>query len=850
MTVSLPPQSNSSKDAQAARKRRRRAPAGGAADDCFTCIKRNTKCDRRRPYCSQCLEIGNECSGYKTQLTWGVGVASRGKLRGLSLPIAKAPPVAPVGKKTTSRARASSAATSTQWSDPEEGSRKIHRHDVNISGDHGVSVASTPYGTYPEYPRFSQAEPIPTTAHRAWSSLPAYASHLGPHDLPRYNKAHTSMSHFPIMGESLSSVDSLSDVDYTLSPGVGHSPYPREEIPFVHSPTVMYDNYTGQNSPVPQSPVSAIMIDQRAPTSCPSLVYAPSEPSSSLSSHPDSFEPQMAHRLVADSDSLSVPEMEPYSTSPHSAGGPFWPSPNPKDDDVTSHAVEPTSAGLALPYENQSIQVSPDLIAKMPFFMDYYENIMCPSMVLVDGPNNPYRDHILQLASGSRSLQHAICALSACNLRMKRRLSLGQHARDPESNGSERLSDTQSDHHSLAEEHQHRNLAVHLLNQQLNDPTKSCHDSVLATILLLCHYRMVESGVAKFHTQFAGVKKILSMRGSAPYQGSSDSSWMEAIFTYFDSISASINDREAQLNHTFYGLPPDANLLPPGAENLVGCDRELFKTINKLGRLNLLSQHRRVQSVLASPTGRVGTPGATSPLGSPLGHSFKQAAPSIGDFFSINHHRYDGNGFASQLDDEEILSTGLCSSPHYDDHRSNFWREWKDARMALQNWEFDAQRMAASLPNPATQNQIRDLHSLSEAFRYAALLYTERLASPNVPSSHNNFRNLVSQVVYYATSLEAGSNAEKFLLWPLFVAGSECVNELQQNIVRNKCREIMSRSGYMNNLAAIEVLERLWAGEYYEPPTSPGSKLGMRRGCFNWTKCIGGPGVEVEWIMF
>ncbi|KAI1407015.1 fungal-specific transcription factor domain-containing protein [Hypoxylon sp. FL1857] len=845
MTVSLPPSSNSSKDTQAARKRRRRAPAGGAADDCFTCIKRNTKCDRRRPYCSQCLEIGNECSGYKTQLTWGVGVASRGKLRGLSLPIAKAPPVAPVGKKAASRARASSAATSTQWSDPEEGHR-VHRDDVDIGGDHTTSVPTTPYGAYSEYPRFSHGEPTPS--QRAWGGLPAYAGNVNAHGQPRYQKLSSSMGHFPIIGESLSSsVDSLSEVDYTISP-VGHS-YHREEIPFVHSPTLLYETYTSQSSPVPQSPASAIMIDQRAPTSCPSLVYAPSEPSSSLSSHPDSFEPQMSHRLVADSDNLSVPEMESYSTSPHSAGSSHWASSISRDDDVTPHAVEPAPATLALSYESQSIQVSPDLIAKMPFFMDYYENIMCQSMVLVDGPNNPFRDHILRLASGSRSLQHAICALSACNLRMKRRLSLGQRARDSESS-SPRLSEAQSDQHSLSEEHQHRNLAVHLLNQQLNDPTKSCHDSVLATILLLCHYRMVESGVAKFHTQFAGVKKILSMRGSAPYQGSSESSWMEAIFTYFDSISASINDREAQLNHSFYGLPPEANLLPPGAENLIGCDIELFKTISKLGRLNLLSQHLPVQSSLTTPTGRIGTPSATSPLGSPLGHSFKQPAPSIGDFFSINHHRYDGNGFASQLDDEEILSTGLCSSPQYDEHRSSFWREWKDARMALQSWEFNPQRVASSLPNSATQTQIRDLHSLSEAFRYAALLYTERLASPNVPSSNNNFRNLVSQVVYYATSLEAGSSAEKFLLWPLFVAGSECVNELQQNIVRNKCREIMSRSGYMNNLAAIEVLERLWAGEYYEPPTSPGNKLGMRRGCFNWTKCIGGPGVEVEWIMF
>ena len=72
-----------------------------ASDDCFACAKTETKCDRKRPYCSQCLEGGKKCSGYKTQLTWGVGVASRGKLRGLSLPVANssAAPATPLAKE-------------------------------------------------------------------------------------------------------------------------------------------------------------------------------------------------------------------------------------------------------------------------------------------------------------------------------------------------------------------------------------------------------------------------------------------------------------------------------------------------------------------------------------------------------------------------------------------------------------------------------------------------------------------------------------------------------------------------------------------------------------------------------
>ncbi|KXH36206.1 hypothetical protein CSIM01_09379 [Colletotrichum simmondsii] len=854
-------QSAQAKDAAAAasvRKRRRRAPAGGAADDCFTCSKRNVKCDRRRPYCSQCLEIGNECSGYKTQLTWGVGVASRGKLRGLSLPIAKAPPVAGVAKKSPSRPRANSTATSAGWADADDMSRRSPRNDAGFSPEHVVSTPTTPYPHSYDMLSMSHPEHTPSMTAGHWGGLP-YSNSM-PTDGPNYRKLGAHLGPLPISSALSSSLESVSDGDY-MSP-MSHS-YSRDDIPFLHSPNVMYDGYSTHGSPVPQSPISAILIDQRAaPTSCPSLVYAPSEHSSSLTSHMDNFESQLSQKLMRECDTLSVPEMDAYSTSCNSNGH-VWTSP-PPEEMSPHHSDHHASAQWPTMFEPQAVHVNSDLIAKMPFFMDYYKNIMCPGMVFMDGPSNPYREHILHLASSSQSLQHAICALSACNLRMKRRLSLGQDTRElseklmAEKSTAESMADAQPEDQSLSEEYQHRNLAVHLLNQQLNDPAKSSHDSVLATILLLCHYRMVESGIAKFHTQFAGVKKILSMRRSQNLAPSRDSAWMEAIFTYFDAISASINDREAQLNSTFYGVMPDAQLLPPGAENLVGCDRELFKTISKLGRLNLLSQHRSVQNLVTSPMARNIPSRSQSPLSSPLGHSFKSNLnglhhQQLGDIYSLPGHRFDGNGFGSTLDDDEFVSSTLCSSATYDDNRNNFWREWKEARVALQSWEFDSARLHASLPSPATPAQVRDLGSLSEAFRYAALLYTERLASPNVPSTHSNFQNLVSQVVYYATSLEAGSQAEKFLLWPLFVAGSECVNELQQNIVRSKCRDIMGRSGYMNNLAALDVLERLWAGEWKDnEPRSPAAvKLeAMRRGPFNWTRCIGGPGVEVEWIMF
>jgi len=55
--------------------------------DCRVCNRRRIKCDRRVPTCSKCEKRGLTCSGYGVLLKWDQGVASRGKLKGRSIPI-------------------------------------------------------------------------------------------------------------------------------------------------------------------------------------------------------------------------------------------------------------------------------------------------------------------------------------------------------------------------------------------------------------------------------------------------------------------------------------------------------------------------------------------------------------------------------------------------------------------------------------------------------------------------------------------------------------------------------------------------------------------------------------------
>ncbi|KAG9248220.1 fungal-specific transcription factor domain-containing protein [Calycina marina] len=856
------------------RKRRRRAPASGATDDCFTCTKRNLKCDRRRPYCSQCLEFGKECSGYKTQLTWGVGVASRGKLRGLSLPVARSAPVAKSPPVSGNRQRTLSTAS-------------VHREDVKIKLESALS--SEPFTNYdfvnmaPHGVTNPPLHQIPDWNMDASHEYPIQDYHQPDgmshqRQLPQLHRLNTLQ--LSLGRDNMGTSSSLDSINSAYADSDYNSPlsrsYQNDDIPFLQSPVPVYGSYSTRDS-VPHSPVAGMMSDPRGgPTSCPDPYYAQSEISSSISSHQNLYDiaesrqhqpSPSTNEVFYDDDMLGhqhVHEIDAYATSARSSHF-GWTSVNDSEEAV-SHPPSEADAAYRLDHESHdstSSTTSVDLTPRISFFLDYYEKIICPSVVVLDSPSNPYREHILSLANTSQSLTHAICALAACNLRMKRKRSLGQNhwshqpfefdLQDHSYGGHSRsrptcvrrtshlpMSPDATNDSSIQEEYQHRSLAVSLLNQQLSDPSKTRHDCVLATLFILCHYRMCESGIAQFRTQFAGVKKILGIRDSGLETG--NWGWMETLFTYFDGIAASINDREAQLRGGYVSMIAETHPNPNHAlENMAGCDSQLFKTIARLGRLNLLSQHR---PVLADPT-QASLECLASRRESPPQPRSGLAGQALADFYNLHGHSFDGNGFASLIDDDATFPL-LKSTTSHEDLRSTFWAEWKAARNALQEWEFDPSRLLPTLPTTPTPAQLRDFGYISEAFRYSALIYTERLACPNLPSSHLNFQNLVSQVLYYITSLEQGSGCEKFLLWPLFISGSECVNELHQGIVRGKCRGIMSRSGYLNNLAGLDVLEKLWTEKEdrigdQEKDSCPG--IG---GPFRWTKYMEGDG---EWIM-
>lgn len=800
------------------RKRRKRAPTGGAAADCFTCTTLDLQCDRRRPYCSQCLEHGKDCSGYKTQLTWGVGVASRGKLRGLSLPVAGtkrlATSIPAVKAKKKSPISSSKPKGGTMLADPsvapkaETTSSSDTRSDAGFTPTSATTANSNAAGagltSWHPSPQMDglMSAPVQVKAEHTQPSPAAYQTTFAAHpqDLGHAQRKQLKGSQ-QSKTTSRQSLDLLQDNSsyyrtHTLSPmPMSTSP---EEVRRIEAQN---DYWAGSHSCT-----SAASLGGSIPGFRPSFSQgfinvnfdSPTEAQFTGTNgwHGDEVDEEYSH-IITDEEYAVADELSPYS--------------------------------VALNGQNFGLNLSPfagvTAVGKTPrmqYLINYYTEVISPVIVAFDGPTNPYRTHILRLAAESETLQHAISALSASNLRQRRVtgwVSTGKT--DPArrssiahltlANDSFHTHGTLSLQEQVREETLHRSLAISALNAQLADPIRRKDDSTLAILLILCLFHICDSGVAKFQTQFAGVKKLLKMRGEDLNFDSKETKWFTRMFTWFDAMTATVNNREGQLQ----GYHLDVSSLSDeewALENLAGCDGQLFKTIAKLGRLNVLSQGKPVDS---SPTV------VSRPM--PV---------------SADYSNFDGNGWARLVADEDLFSQKTMDA----DVQTQFWREWREIRQALQTWQLDTSlfdHTSAEAPLLTLEQRV-DLKNISESFRYSALLYTERLATPAAPSSDSKIQVWVQKALEFIKQVKA----DVYLLWPLFITGSECTNEADRGVIRGRCLDIQKDSGFFNNASCLELLEKVWRANPVAGKREDGQDSG-----FKFSHVMMAEGNEGEYIV-
>ncbi|KMU74586.1 hypothetical protein CISG_04293 [Coccidioides immitis RMSCC 3703] len=232
-------------------------------------------------------------------------------------------------------------------------------------------------------------------------------------------------------------------------------------------------------------------------------------------------------------------------------------------------------------------------------------------------------------------------------------------------------------------------------------------------------------------------------------------------------MTAAVNDRDSQLGAEFLDLVTQTGD-EWALENLAGCESRLFRMVAQLSRLNQLSQMKPVE-----PNEFVEKPVATV-----------TPPPSMLHYPTFSSPIYSREGFVPFPSDMPFNAYQVS------DPRTEFWQEWRAMRQRLESWRMDPASTTAPRPTtpshtptssahflsssgftsatpPATstlahvpQANLPDVSNISESFRYAGLLYLERLANPNIPSTHARIQNLVYGALHYITAVQSdGQNA-------------------------------------------------------------------------------------------
>jgi hypothetical protein len=769
------------------------------------------KCDRKRPYCTQCIDIGKECSGYKTALTWDVGVASRGKLRGLSCPVANknvdGSDASPAEVEKRRRTGSTSKPKKEQPDNEAKPALSNSMPTLDASAGHfdGVSQAY-----------ISSTLPVASPSMSSGWQLSSFQDHLQSRptnstrhlslDQPSIQHLHTSLGpqyDAHNMPRSSRSFSSYADTEFQSPLEFAHTPAslpvseqlpPAMSAPF-DDPSIVASVLQELRNPQPSINTYTSMVDSTLQSADISNTL-PNSDSAHVSQYEiDSFNNSLFNRLATYvgpvtnnqlglsqfNDSDAQLENEQYSL------------------DRTGHSLFDTR--FASPFFNMS--------PRLQSLMEYYSRSVCPYLVAFDGPDNPYRKHILQLAMDNEGLQNAIAALSTNNFRMRKKQPRQIGFVEEITNAFD-SSSSKDWNEPTSEEVCFKQMAISQLNLQLHKKQAAQDDSVLAMLLILCLFHVCDSGFSQFQNQLAGVQLLLSYRRSDTH--SDFTRWVKMFFVWFDVMTSTVNDREVQIeSESLAMLDFSANL---GAlEQYSGCDGRLFKLISRLGRLNVLAQGKPVKGQASTERKRPSTH-SVNPFKRPK-TTMKFAGPR--SLNPIDYDNIDGNGWGTPIissDDDAEGSADEASGGL--DNRQEFWTEWYDIRNRLCSWHMEV----PSITTPGTPNAPtdpaeldagqRDLIHINESFRYSALLYTERLGHPLLPSSHDQFQQLVSQVLCHITALPVTSCVNKFLMWPLFIAGTECVDEGHREFIRGRCRDLTEESGFFNNISSLWILEKVW----------------------------------------
>lgn len=294
-------------------------------------------------------------------------------------------------------------------------------------------------------------------------------------------------------------------------------------------------------------------------------------------------------------------------------------------------------------------------------------------------------------------------------------------------------------------------------------------DEVLAVIILLLYYevdsrnqriirrmlifdQIVRSGSSTvLNSHLRGALSIMRERRT---KRGSTSAFLERAFRYFDVASAL----------SFGSSPMSGTILVPTAQDFVSVhDRSPMASVDTLFGL-------------------------------------------VADLWPIIHRLASLVDVKRSLDKEERQSPGHDKANNM---RADFETNTNSIELALQQWIPKLPPSVVTIENPADDSRLQSILNNAEAHKQACFVFLYRMTL-SYPRSDPKVQTPTKQTLQACLRVVIFSGPMATLVWPLFTAACEAVEDVDRNVARTVFRHLETRQGMNNIVTAWEVCEEVW----------------------------------------
>ena len=184
------------------------------------------------------------------------------------------------------------------------------------------------------------------------------------------------------------------------------------------------------------------------------------------------------------------------------------------------------------------------------------------------------------------------------------------------------------------------------------------------------------------------------------------------------------------------------------------------------------------------------------------------------DLWPVIHRLASLVDVKKQLEKSEVEQ---LQSPHPDQNqktsnsnmRAEFDTNTTSIDMSLQQWIPKIPHTVVTLDNPTDDSRLQSIMNNAEAHKQACFVFLNRnlldcaRSDPKVQTPCKQTLQACLRVVIFSGPMAT-------LVWPLFTAACEAIEDVDRNVARTVFRHLETRQGMNNIVTAWEVCEEMW----------------------------------------